>query len=129
MTFKQLSKYHDIKIELDDLSNRIKELEMTLIKATKIDENKVDATFVNSSPTERIAIKINDLKNKYSNKQIDLLDELSKIEEYLDTIDNNEVRTIMRKRFIDLMTWEKIADELHYSNPVVYYKVKNYLNK
>ena len=129
MTLKQLSKYHDVKIELDDLSNRIKELELTLIKATKIDENKVDTTFANESPTERIAIKINDLKTKYSNKQIDLIDELSKIEDYLDTIDDNEVRTIMRKRFIDLMTWEKIAEQMHYSNPVVYYKVKNYLSK
>ena len=129
MTLKQLSKYHDVKIELDDLSNRIKELELTLIKTTKIDENKVDTTFVNGSPTERIVIKINDLKTKYSNKQIDLIDELSKIEDYLDTIDDNEVRTIMRKRFIDLMTWEQIAEQMHYSNPVVYYKVKNYLSK
>lgn len=129
MTLKELSRYHDLKIELNDLENRIKELESTLVKATKYSDMKVDRSFSNTSPTEEIFIRINNLKEKYNNKQIKLFDELTKIEEYLDKVDNSSVRTIMRKRFIDLKTWEKIADELHYSNPVVYYKVKNYLNK
>lgn len=129
MTLQELSKYHDIKIELEDLENRLTELETTLIKATKYSDTKVDRTFSNSSPTEEIVIRINNLKNKYNDKQIKLFDELTRIEEYLDTINNNEVRTIMRKRFIDLHTWEEIAEELHYSNPVPYYKIREYLKR
>jgi len=129
MTLKELSKYHDIKIELNDLENRIKELESTLVKATKYSDMKVDRSFSNTSPTEEIFIRINNLKEKYNDKQIKLFDELSKIEEYLDKVDNSSVRTIMRKRFIDLKTWEEVAAEMNYSNPVPYYKVKEYLNK
>lgn len=129
MTLKELSKYHDIKIELNDLENRIKELESTLVKATKYSDMKVDRSFSNTSPTEEIFIRINNLKEKYNDKQIKLFDELSKIEEYLDKVDNSSVRTIMRKRFIDLKTWEEVAADMNYSNPVPYYKVKEYLNK
>ena len=127
MTLKELSKYHDIKVELDDLSNRISELEMTLVKATKYSDMKVDRSFSNTSPTEEIAIKINKLKETYNNKQVNLLGELQVIENYLETITDSEVRTIMRKRFIDLLTWEQVAEQLHYSNPVPYYKVRKYL--
>ena len=129
MTLRDLSKYHDLKIELLDIDSRIKELESTLVKATKYTDMKVDRSFSNSSPTEEIAIRIKSLKENYNKKQIKLFDELAKIEEYLDKVDNSEVRTIMRKRFIDLMTWEEVADNMHYSKPVPYYKVKEYLNK
>lgn len=129
MTLRELSKYHDIKIELNDLENRIKELESTFVKATKYSDMKVDRSFSNSSPTEQIFTRINNLKEKYNDKQIKLFDELAKIEEYLDKVDDSSVRTIMRKRFIDLMTWEEVATDMHYSNPVPYYKVKEYLNR
>ena len=129
MTLKELSKYHDIKVELNDLESRIKELELTLVKATKYTDMKVDRSFSNSSPTEEIFIRINNLKGKYNDKQIKLFDELAKIEEYLDQVDDSSVRTIMRKRFIDLMTWEEVAADMNYSNPVPYYKVKEYLNR
>ena len=127
MTLKELSKYHDLKVELDDLSGRINELELTLIKAAKYSDMKVDRSFNNTSPTEEIAFKINKLKDTYNKKQVKLLGELEIIENYLETITDSEVRTIMRKRFIDLLTWEQVAETMHYSNAVPYYKVRKYL--
>lgn len=127
MTLKELSKYHDLKVELDDLSGRINELELTLIKAAKYSDMKVDRSFNNTSPTEEVAIKINKLKDTYNKKQVKLLGELEIIENYLETITDSEVRTIMRKRFIDLLTWEQVAETMHYSNAVPYYKVRKYL--
>ena len=129
MTLKQLSKYHDLKIELDDLHNRIKELEATIVKASKYSDMKVDRSFSNTSPTEQLVIKLEKLKNKYNTKSLLLLDEIERIESYLDTINDNEVRTIMRKRFIDLMTWEQVAETMHYSHYVPFYKVRKFLNE
>ena len=88
---------------------------------------KVDRSFNNTSPTEEVAIKINKLKDTYNKKQVKLLGELEIIENYLETITDSEVRTIMRKRFIDLLTWEQVAETMHYSNAVPYYKVRKYL--
>ena len=128
MTIKELSKYHDLKVEVDDLLNRINELESTIVKASKFSDMKVDKSFSNTSPTEQLVIKLEKLRSKYNAKSLLLLDEMERIETYLDTINDNEVRTIMRKRFIDLLTWEKIAETMHYSNPVPYYKVRKFLN-
>lgn len=129
MTLKELSKYHDIKVEVDDLQRRIYELETTIVKASKYSDTKIDKSITNTSPTEELAIKLNKLRRTYVGKQITLTSELEKIEEYLCTINDSEVRTIMRKRFIDLLTWEQVAELLHYSNPVPYYKVRKYLGR
>ena len=87
MTLKELSKYHDLKVELDDLSGRINELELTLIKAAKYSDMKVDRSFNNTSPTEEVAIKINKLKDlEESLKQFKDL----KIEAYFDYHIDNE---------------------------------------
>lgn len=127
MTLKELSKYHDIKVEVDDLQRRIYELETTIVKASKYSDTKIDKSITNTSPTEELAIKLNKLRKTYVGKQITLTSELEKIEEYLCTINDSEVRTIMRKRFIDLLTWEQVALDMHYSNAVPYYKVRKYL--
>ncbi len=127
MTIKELSKYHDIKVEVDDLQRRIYELETTIVKASKYSDTKIDKSITNTSPTEELAIKLNKLRKTYVGKQLTLTNELEKIEEYLNTINDSEIRTIMRKRFIDLLTWEEVANVMHYSNPVPYYKVRKYL--
>lgn len=127
MTLKELSKYHDIKVEVDDLQRRIYELEATIVKASKYSDTKIDKSITNTSPTEELAIKLNKLRKTYVGKQLTLTNELEKIEEYLNTINDSEIRTIMRKRFIDLLTWEEVANVMHYSNPVPYYKVRKYL--
>lgn len=127
MTLKELSKYHDIKIEVDDLQQRIYELESTIVKAAKYSDTKIDKSITNTSPTEELAIKLDKLRKTYVGKQIILTSELEKIEEYLNTINDSEVRTIMRKRFIDLLTWEQVALDMHYSHYVPYYKVRKYL--
>ena len=127
MTIEELSKYHDIKVECDDLTARIKELEMTILKSSKFSDSKVSSNG-NSNPTEQLVIKLTKLKEKYNIKQYCLIEEMEKIEDYLNTIKDSEIRTIMRKRFFDLLTWEQVAAQLNYSNPVPYYKVRKYLN-
>lgn len=127
MTLKELSKYHDIKVECDDLTARIKELELTILKSSKFSDSKVSFNG-NSNPTEQLVIKLTKLKEKYDKKQYYLIEEMEKIEDYLNTINDSEIRTIMRKRFIDLLTWEQVAAQLNYSNPVPYYKVRKYLS-
>ena len=40
---------------------------------------------------------------------------------------DSEVKTIMRYRFIDCLTWVEIAEQLNYSRANPYIKIKNYL--
>lgn len=127
MTLAELSKYHDIKVELNDLKIRISEIESTLIKSTKYSDTKSSNIFNTSSPTEKVAFQLSKLKEKYDDKVYDLINEQIKIENYLDLVSDSEVKTIMRYRFIDCLTWNEIADKLKYSRANPYIKIKNYL--
>ena len=127
MTLAELSKYHDIKVELTDLKRRINEIESTLIKSTKYSDTKSSNIFNTSNPTEKAAFQLSKLKEKYDDKIYDLINEQIKIENYLDLVSDSEVRAIMRYRFIDCMTWNEIAVQLNYSRANPYIKIKNYL--
>lgn len=127
MTLAELSKYHNIKIELNDIRNRIKEIESTLIKSTTYSDTKTISVSNNSNPVEETVIQLNKLKTKYEDKVYDLINEQLKIENYLDSISDSEIREIIRYRFIDCMTWNEIAVQLNYSRTNPYIKLRNYL--
>lgn len=127
MSIQELSKYYFIKQEILEINEKIKSLELTIVKATKFSDNKVNNGTTNSNPTEEHVTLLIKLKDVLYKKSLSLVEEQLKIEKYLSEIDDAEVRLIMRKRFIDCRQWDQIADELHYSRPVPYYKVRNYL--
>ena len=125
MTIKELSRYHNLKVEIEQLKDSIEELETTIIGSSKITGMPINASGNNNNPTERIGIKLAKLTTKLENKKDNLIDELTKIEEFLNNVDDGEIRIIIRKRFLEGKTWNKdiIADR---STP--YYKLKKYLN-
>lgn len=129
MTIKQLSKYHNLKVELAQIEDDIKEVEATVIGASKITGMPSSKSFNNDSPTERIGIKLAKLKDKVDKKREELLDEFDKIEHFLATVNDNEIRIIIRKRFIEGKTWQKVADETSPSSDrtTPYYQLKKYL--
>ena len=125
MTIKELSRYHNLKVEIEQLKDSIEELETTIIGSSKITGMPINASGNNNNPTERIGIKLAKLTTKLENKKDNLIDELTKIEEFLNNVDDGEIRIIIRKRFLEGKTWNEviIADR---STP--YYKLKKYLN-
>ena len=98
MTIHELSKYHKIKNEMKQLEDSIRELEETVIGSSKITGMPLSISGVNSSPTERIGIKLASLKQKLTDKTEKLLDEAQKIEEYIEKVDDADIRIIIRKR-------------------------------
>lgn len=111
MTIKELSKYHNIKIEIKQLEDTVEELETTVIGSSKI--TGMPTTIIgNSSPTERIGIKLAQLKSKIETKKETLIDEAHKIEDFLTTVDEEEIRIIIRERFLNGKTWEEVAKKL-----------------
>lgn len=127
MTIHELSKYHKIKNEMKQLEDSIRELEETVIGSSKITGMPLSISGVNSSPTERIGIKLATLKQKLTDKTEKLLDEAQKIEEYIETVDDADIRIIIRKRFLDCKTWQQVADEIHADRSTPYYRLKKYL--
>lgn len=57
---------------------------------------------------ERIKDKINELEKERSEKMIEL-------EEFISLLTSHEDRMVLRYRYIVLMTWDEIANKMHYS--------------
>ena len=81
----------------------------------------------NSNPTERVAIKLTKLKTKLLDKKEKLIDEMIIIEDFLSTVEDNEIRIIIRKRFLDGKTWDVVGKEINSDRSTPYYRLKNYL--
>lgn len=126
MTIQELSKYHDIKTEIKQLEDTIYELETTTIGASKM-TGMPKSTGGNDNPTERVGIKLAHLKTKLVNKQEKLLNEAHKIEDFLEMVDDSEIRIIIRERFLNGKTWDEVGKKLIADRSTPYYKLKNYL--
>ena len=127
MTIKELSKYHDLKVEIPQLQDRIIELEQTIIGASKI-TGMPSSRNSTSNPTERIGLKLAKLKTSLLKKMEELIDRQTKIEEFLETVEDAKVRIIIRKRFFESKSWDDIGRELNFERTTPYYHLKKYLS-
>lgn len=127
MTIKELSKYNDLKNEIKQLEDNIKEIEATVIGSSKITDKPIVSTNNKDNPTERIAIKLLRLRKKLLHKKEKLIAYFNEIEDYLDTIEDGEIRIIIRKRFLEGKTWSVISKELVTDRSTPYYRLQKYL--
>lgn len=127
MNKKELSKYYHLTNEIKDLQEKIKELDLTLISSPLLTgmphSNKV------SNPIEQRNILILTLKRKLEIREAKAMEELIKIEDYISSIEDIELRQIFDKRYVQLKSWEVIANEIHMSERNVFRKVSKYLKE
>lgn len=104
MNEKELSIYFELKREVNDLEERIKDIEKNDDSLTKVE-----------------------LISLLTEKRISALEKYLEIERFIETIDDPELRNIMRYRFLDLMQWKDIADKMFMDRSTVSKKVKRYI--
>ena len=125
MTDKDLNKYFKYKKEAEDLENRLKEFGDG-VKSIPIKEIVISSSGTQPSIQERRQ----ELYDLYIEKRVSALEECWKIEQYIKEIDDPEIRTIIRLRNINLLTWNEIAarmsdeskDYTEYSVKCKYYR-------
>lgn len=105
MSEKELSKYFELKREVKDLEERIENVDKLEESLTKVE-----------------------LVSMLTEKRITALEQYLAIERFIETIDDPELRNIMRYRFIDLKEWQEIADLMFMDRSTVSKKVKRYLS-
>lgn len=116
MTERQLSKYYYLKKDIQDL-----ELKIGLLKSTggisgiqyKEDSGK------GSRKYKSIQDKLTDLMDILLEKRVSALEEYLKIENYMNTIEDAEIRLIIKYRFIERMSWNQVADKLCTDNKFI----------
>lgn len=123
MTEQELSKYYWLKKEIKDLEDRLKEFGYGL-SATKLDKEISGITSTESIQEKRIIII-----EKWISARVSALEEYLKIESYIESVEDSEIRQIMRYRFLDLLSWEKVAEKMNYERTTIPKKLRSYLRK
>lgn len=121
MTEKELSRYYYLKKEIKDLEDRLKEFGVGL-SAINLDKELSGSSAHNSIQEKRAM-----LKEKWINARLTALEEYLKIENYIESVEEVEIRQIMRYRFLDLYDWYKIGELMNYDRTTCSKKVRTYL--
>ncbi len=102
MTEKELSKYYWLRKEIKDLEERLAEFGYG-VSATKLDKEISGITSTESIQEKRVVII-----EKWISARVSALEEYLKIESYIESVEDSEIRQIMRYRFLDLKKWNEI---------------------
>ena len=122
---KKLNTLYWLKQERIQIENQIKEL--TVLSAVAM--NGMPSGKNASSPVERFYGRLEQLKEKLQIVCEKILTETERIENYIENIEDAEVRVIARKRFIENKTFQTIGDELYIDKSTAYKKLDKYFEK
>lgn len=118
-----LNKLYYLKIDIENIKEEIKSL--PTISSPQLSDMP-HGTDINN-PLEKWLLKKEKLIEKLNQKIEKYTEELIRIENIIDTIEDIEVRTIARMRFIQHMKWEDIGEQIHLDRTNCARKVKKYI--
>ena len=118
-----LSEYADMKAEIKDLRRRIAEdqkkidqLQHTIVSDSvscgKKGKKPIRTVKIKGFPRREINRRISLMKRRQAKLQMletDLIEKQLQVEEYIQTIQKSELRTMFRLYYIDNLTWYQVA--------------------
>ena len=122
---KNLNKLYWIKKEIEQIEERMKEL--TVLSAVSF--SGMPSGNAVSSPVEKFNERLDKLKRKLAIKHAESLAEEERIESYIETIEDAEIRVLARARFIECKSWQQIGDENFMDRTTVYKKLNRYIKR
>ena len=123
MTEKELSQYYWLKKEIKKLENKIIEFGDGL-GSTKYSDSIKSTKKMKSLQEKRL-----ELVDQFIECRLSALEKYLEIERYIETVPDSEIRLIMRLRFLDLMDWSSIGEEINCDRTTVAKKLRNYLKE
>lgn len=123
MTEKELKRYYYLKREIEEIDRNITEIEENGgVSGIRYKEVDVMSTTLNKS----ILDKLDKLLDQWKERRLTALEEYIKIESYINSIEDLEIRQIMRYRYLDLKNWNEISVLVHMDRTTIYRKLKNF---
>lgn len=120
------NKVYWLKKEIEQITEQIKEL--TLYSSPSL-SGIPSGSRSKSSPVETYVIKKERLTEKLKKKINELFEEVLRMEKFIESIEDIEIRLIARKRFIENKDWQVIGDEMYMDRTTVSRKLKKYLER
>lgn len=122
MSEKELSQYYYLKKEIKSLEDKIEEF------GDGVGAVRIKETMINVNPSlESIQEKRMLLINQLIDARLTALEKYLEIERYIESVDDPEIRMIMRLRFLDLKDWYTIGEELYCNRTTVTRKLRKYI--
>jgi predicted DNA-binding protein len=122
---KRLNKLYWLKKEIEQIEMQIKEL--TILSAMAM--NGMPSGNSVSSPVEKFYDRLDKLRAKLQAKLNEYITEKERIEDYIENIEDTEIRVIARMRFVDNLDFQTIGNEMYMDRTTAYRKLKNYIEK
>jgi len=122
---KRLNKLYWLKNEIEQIEMQIKEL--TILSATAMSGMPSGGSV--SSPVEKFYDRLEKLRTKLQAKLNEYITEKEYIEDYIENIEDAEIRVIARKRFIENKDFLTIGNEMYMDRTTAYKKLKKYIEK
>ena len=121
MSEKELSQYYWLKQEVKQLEDRILEF------GDGVGAIKYKDVITTHGVSTSIQEKKAELMSKLIEARISALEKYLEIEQYIESVEDSEIRQIMRYRFLALYDWFKIGEELHCDRTTASKKLRAYL--
>ena len=122
---KKLNKLYWLKQEVAQIENQIKEL--TILSAFEMSGMPSSSSV--SSPVEQFYNRLDKLRTKLEKAKDKVAVEMERLENYIETIEDAEIRVLARMRFLECMKFEDIGEECHMDRRTVSRKLENYFGK
>lgn len=120
MTAKQyLLRAYNLKRRIEAKEMHLEELR-TQAEHITADLNGMPRGSGPSSPVERVAVQIADLSWELELDWLDLLQYQEETKRLIERLGNDADVQVMSLRYLSYLTWERIAEEVHYSGSQVY---------
>ena len=109
MTKESLSQLCWLKLEVEELSTRIRKIEHALSGRT----SRIDSMpWLGNNPKDTLGDlmpELCDLKDKLQQSRARAMTEFSKLQAFIETIDDSQVRLIFTMRYLDNLSWHQVA--------------------
>lgn len=108
MTKQELSQLYYLNREIEQLKNRITEVECVATSTSSRITGMPHASGI-SDKVGKYAAEIADLKELLDLNLKKCFYELNRLNRYIESIDNSEMRMILSLRYINGLSWEQVA--------------------
>ena len=128
MTEKDLKQLFFLKKEIEKIKEEIEALGCQTL-SIPIWDGMPKGKGGTSDKVGQVATETAYLKDQLERKLKESYIQRNRIEQFLDSIEDREIRLIFRLRHVNCMNWRAIGKELGYDHSVVFRKHKNYLQQ
>ena len=106
MTKHELSQLYYLTREITQYKEKLSELESRGFQTALTGGGRLNRI---SDPTGTLAVKVAEYKEMIKDKYLELVEKQIAAENYISSLEDVQLRLVMRLRFIELQSWIKIA--------------------